>query len=82
MDLKEYEKALELTQKVMEGISDRKFEDDIFMLQCQVWGAWEVGMDCSRKVPKRSREFVEYLSASNGVFLHGELGRTQADITV
>lgn len=28
MDLKEYEKALELTQKVMEGISDRKFEDD------------------------------------------------------
>lgn len=28
LDLKEYEKALELTQKVMEGISDRKFEDD------------------------------------------------------
>lgn len=28
MDLKEYEKTLELTQKVMEGISDRKFEDD------------------------------------------------------
>lgn len=35
--------------------------------------AWEVGMDCSRKVPKRSRELVEYLSASEGVFLHGEL---------
>ena len=39
-------------------------------------------MDCSRKAPKRSREFVEDLAASKGVFLHGELGRTQADITV